>query len=133
MSAEPVVYLDSSALVKLVVDEPESAALARHLRKHPSRISCALARVEVIRAARSHNPKTMARAGQLLERISLLRLDDVLLHDAAELDHGVIRSLDAIHLAAARTVGDSLAELITYDQRIAAAARAMGLPLGAPA
>ena len=133
MSAEPAVYLDSSALVKLVVDEPESAALARHLRRHPSRISCALARVEVIRAVRSHNPKAVTRAGQLLERISLLRLDDVLLHDAAELDHEVMRSLDAIHLAAARTLGDALVELITYDQRMAAAAQAMRLPLSAPA
>jgi predicted nucleic acid-binding protein len=133
MSAEPAVYLDSSALVKLVIEEPESAALVGHLRGYPARISCALARVEVIRAVRTHNENAVSRARQLLDRISLLRVDDVLLDDAAELQHALGRSLDAIHIAAARTLGDALAELITYDQRMAAAAQAMGLPLAAPA
>ena len=70
------VYLDSSALVKLVVAETESDALTGHLRGHPDRVSCALARAEVIRAVRAHGQRATTRARQLLQRISLVRLDD---------------------------------------------------------
>jgi uncharacterized protein len=132
MSAEPVVYLDSSALVKLVVREAESDALVRYLGEHPNRTSCALARVEVVRAVIAHGQAATTRARQLLGRVSLLRLDDVLLDDAASLDGPVLRSLDAIHLAAARALGDDLVELVTYDHRMVEAAQRIDLPVGAP-
>jgi predicted nucleic acid-binding protein len=133
MSAEAAVYLDSSAIVKLVVEEGESRALTRHLRDHPSRVSCALARVEVIRAVRPHGAAAVGRAGRLLARISLLRIDDVLLDAAAALEGTALRSLDAIHLAAAQAFGDELAEVVTYDHRMAHAARRFGLTVSAPA
>lgn len=132
MNADPAVYLDSSALVKLVVLETESKALAGHLRERPNRTSCALARVEVIRAVRAHGRPAISRARQLLERISLLRLDDVLLDQAATLSGATLRSLDAIHLAAAQALGAGLAEVITYDHRMADAAHQIGLPVIAP-
>lgn len=62
-----------------------------------------------------------------------MRVDDVLLDEAAVLNKGNLRSLDAIHLAAARALGDGLTELITYDRRMADAAQTIGLPLAAPA
>jgi predicted nucleic acid-binding protein len=133
MNADATVYLDSSALVKLVVQEGESSALAGHLRDRPRRASCALARVEVIRAVRAHGQPAMRRARQLLERIWLLRLDDALLDQAAALNGTTLRSLDAIHLAAAQTLGEGLAEVITYDSRMADAASHVGLPVAAPA
>ena len=74
----------------------------------------------------------MARARQLLERISLLHLDEVLLDKAAGLDGAVIRSLDAIHLAAAQALGEELVELVTYDHRMAEAARRIDIPISAP-
>jgi uncharacterized protein len=132
MNADPAVYLDSSALVKLVVLETESKALAGHLRERPTRISCALARVEVIRAVHAHGRPATNRARRLLERISLLRLDDVLLDQAAALNGAALRSLDAIHLAAAQALGDELAEVITYDHRMADAAHQIGLRVIAP-
>jgi uncharacterized protein len=132
MSADAALYLDSSALVKLVVVEPESEALVSHLRDYPARASCALARVEVIRAVGPHGERAKRRARQLLDRISLLRLDDALLDAAAELDGATLRSLDAIHLAAAQTLGSGLAEIVTYDQRMANAARGMNLTVSAP-
>ena len=133
MSAEGAVYLDSSAIVKLVVAESESRALVRYLRDHTSRVSCALARVEVILAVRPHGEAAMGRARQSLARISLVRVDDVLLDAAAALDDAALRSLDAIHLAAALALGDELAQVVTYDHRMSDAARRLGLAISAPA
>jgi predicted nucleic acid-binding protein len=114
-----VLYLDSSALVKLVIAEPESAA-------------CALARLEVVRAVRPHGAAAMTRARRLLRRLDLVRLDDELLDEAARLDAGVLHSLDAIHLAAAQALGDDLDAVITYDARMMAAADLVGLHVEAP-
>jgi len=127
-----VVYLDSSALVKLVVTEPESAALQRELRGEPERTSCALARVEVVRAVRPHGAAAVARARRLLRRLDLVQLDEELLDVAAVLDGGVLRTLDAIHLATAQLLGDDLTSVITYDQRMTTAAEALGLTVSAP-
>lgn len=127
-----MVYLDSSALVKLVVAERESAALRRYLRSQPQRASCALARVEVMRAVRPQGGAAVGRARRLLRRLDLVQLDDELLDAAAALEAGILRSLDAIHLAAAETLADELAAIVTYDDRMTAAARLLGLPVVAP-
>ena len=132
MTAERAVYLDSSALVKLVVQEPETPALTSYLRDHPNRVSCGLARVEVVRAVRSHGAAAADRARRLLARVGILALDDILLDDAARLEYESLRSLDAIHLAAARTLGDSLVSLVTYDRRMAEAASNVGVATLAP-
>jgi hypothetical protein len=126
------VYLDSSALVKLVVAEPESGALRRFLRRHPRRISSALARVEVPRAVRFQGARAVDRATKVLARIGLVRIDDALLDAAAALDPRVLRSLDAIHLASAQAVGDDLDCVVTYDRRMSEAAGALTLPVRSP-
>jgi predicted nucleic acid-binding protein len=128
-----VVYLDSSALVKMVVAERESPALRRLLQRHRTRVSCTLARTEVVRAVRHLGPRAIARARQVVQRIDLVRLDDGLLDAAGALDTGVLRSLDAIHLAAALTVAAQLEALVTYDAQMADAARLLGLSVAAPA
>ena len=127
-----MVYLDSSALMKLVVAEAESTALRRYLRKEPHRASCALARVEVVRAVRPHGPAALTRARRLLRRLDLIQLDDELLDSAAALDGGVLRSLDAIHLAAAQALTDELGAIVTYDDRMTTAAGLLGLTVDAP-
>jgi len=133
MSAETAVYLDSSALVKLVVAEAESKELVAYLSNHPARTSSALARVEVTRAIRPHGARAIARARQLLTRIALLHLDDALLDAAAALEGDHLRSLDAIHIASAQTVTSGLAAIVTYDRRMADAASRIGLNVAAPA
>jgi predicted nucleic acid-binding protein len=133
MSADAAVYLDSSALVKLVVREPESAALTAWLERRPRRASCALARVEVIRAVRPQGGPATSRARQLLDRVALLRLDRALLDRAGALNDGRLRGLDAIHLAAVEALGDDLSAVATYDRRMAEAARAFGFSVEAPA
>ena len=127
-----MVYLDSSALVKLVVAETESAALRRFLQTHPHRASCQLARVEVLRAVRPHGTPALRRARQVLRRLDLVQLDNELLEDAATLDAAVLRSLDAIHLAAARALGEDLESIVTYDARMARAAELIGLVVDQP-
>ena len=127
-----MVYLDSSALVKLVIAEPESPALRRYLGAEPERASCAVARVEVLRAIRGHGPAPATRARRLLQRVHLVQLDEELLEAAAALDPRVLRSLDAIHLAAALVFSGELTAIVTYDRRMAAAAALVDLPVRAP-
>jgi len=127
------IYLDSSAIVKLVVQEAESAALRRYLRSDARRVSCALARVEVVRAVRPQGAVTMTRARTQLGRIDLVVLDDKLLDDAAEIGEGsALRSLDAIHLAAASSLASDVDVIVTYDSRMAGGATALGLPAVSP-
>ena len=128
-----MVYLDSSALVKLVVSEPESSALRRYLGGEPERASCALARVEVLRAVRGHGAAALTRARRLLQRLNIVQMDEELLDAAAAaLDPRVSRSLDAIHLSAAQLFGGELTAVVTYDRRMTAAAGLVDLAVAAP-
>jgi uncharacterized protein len=125
------VYLDSSAIVKLVVLEPESKALRKFLRGHPSRVASALARVEVLRAVRPHGEAALDHGRQALSRIVLLAVDHDVLDRAAALDRP-LRSLDAIHIATALGLANDLDGLVTYDRRMAKVATAAGLRVEAP-
>lgn len=129
------VYLDSSALVKLVVVEPESPALIERLRDWPERISSALALAEVPRALRrgGFGPAERRRAREVLARIALIEIDRRILTAAAALDPVALRTLDAIHLATALTVREDLAALVTYDHRFRSAAEGADLEVVAPA
>lgn len=129
-------YLDASALVKLVQVESESAPLRRYLRRHrdDERVTSALSRVEVVRAVLTGGPGAVAQARRVLGRLYLVPLDRALLDEAGTFGGGqALRSLDAVHLAAARRVGPELRAVITYDRRMTEAAIALGLPVGAPA
>jgi predicted nucleic acid-binding protein len=125
-------YLDASALVKLVIREPESGALSAWLRGREEIVSCALARTEVVRATAASGRTALARARRLLDDVELILLDDELLDLAGELE-APLRSLDAIHLAAALELGDELEAVVTYDSRMARAAEALGLRVLEPA
>lgn len=132
-SAEAL-YLDSSALVKLVLREPEAAALFELVLAGPRPLmSSALARTEVVRAVAPQGPAAIGRATILLSDLHLIGMDDVILDRAAGLPPPTLRSLDAIHLAAAIAVRDQLAALITYDRRLGDAAREAGFKVEAPA
>ncbi len=126
------VYLDSSAIVKLVVREAESTPLRKFLRRHPIRVSSALARVEVLRAVRLHGEAAIAHARAVLGRIVLIGIGDEVLDRAASLDGVVLRSLDAIHLATALGLDDELDLVLTYDDRMLKAAVAAGLRTATP-
>jgi predicted nucleic acid-binding protein len=129
-------YLDSSALVKLVQRGIESNPLRRYLRRHPgdSHVTSALARVEVVRAVAAGGPDAISHARRQLARVDLINLDRDLLDDAATLaPDTMLRSLDAIHLASARLLGADLRAVVSYDRRMQSAAGALGIAVEAPA
>jgi predicted nucleic acid-binding protein len=129
-------YLDSSALVKLVQREAESSALRRYLRRHRDdrRVTSALARVEVVRAVARGGPPAIAHARRQLARVDQLTLDRELLDAAATLvPDQLLRSLDAIHLASAHALTSDLRALVTYDERMAVTGLALGMAIEAPA
>ncbi|HEX5015000.1 MAG TPA: type II toxin-antitoxin system VapC family toxin [Candidatus Limnocylindrales bacterium] len=133
MSAERATYVDSSALVKLAVLEPESAALRRYLARHRPLVSSALARTEVVRALLPLGPDAVRRGREVLARVDLLRINDRVLDAAGLLVPPELRSLDAIHLASAGQFGSELRAFVTYDERLAAAAAGRGLRVVRPA
>jgi predicted nucleic acid-binding protein len=123
-------YLDSSAVVKLVQRESESDALLGFIADHKSDtlVTSALAGVEVVRAVSGGGQRAIEQARRQLNRLDQIVLGSTLLDRAAALAPEVqLRSLDAIHLAAALTVGDDLRAVVTYDRRMADAAGALGL------
>ena len=132
MSVERVTYLDSSAIVKLIVREPETKALLRYLRRRRPLVSSALARAEVARAVLHLGAVATQRCEEVLDRLELVRINDRVLESAGTLLPANIRSLDAIHLATVKLLGRSLGRLVTYDARMEAAARDLGLPTLAP-
>ena len=132
MSVERLTYLDSSAIVKLVQAAPESASLRLYVRRHRPHVSSALARTEVVRALLPFGPEATRRGRQALLGINLVRLDDRVLNLAGELLPSTLRSLDAIHLATARLLGESLGRIVTYDARIQTAAKALRFRVSSP-
>src|SRR5437588_8584373 len=119
MSAERATYLDSSALIKLAVREPESAALRRYLRRRRPLVSSALARTEVARALLPLGSPAVRQGQDVLASIDLVRMNDRVLTAAGSILPANLRSLDAIHLATAQLLGDDLARIVTYDARLA--------------
>jgi uncharacterized protein len=133
MSASTATYLDSSALVKLAVREPESDVLRRYLRRRRPLVISALARTEVARALLPLGPEAVRRGHDVLARVGLVRINDRVLEDAGALVPAELRTLDAIHLATAGQLGADLARIVTYDDRMAAAAKQLGLKVAQPA
>ena len=105
MSAERATYLDSSAIVKLVIVEPESAALRRYLRLRRPLVSSALARAEVARALLPLGEQAVRRGQEVLGRLELIRVSDRILAAAGQLLPAELRTLEAIHLATALELG----------------------------
>jgi len=127
------IYVDSSAIEKLAVREPESAALRRYLQRKSPLVSSALSRAEVLRALLPAGEEAVARGRSVLRRFDLIRLNDRILNAAGLLLPAGLRTLDAIHLATARQLGDEVRALVTYDGRMAEAARQLHYRIVNPA
>ena len=127
-------YIDTSALAKLIVAEPETAALqAWFVERERNPVSCDLTRTELLRSVRRSAPDRLVRAREVLDSVTLIEVTTAMFKDAGLLDPTILRTLDAVHLAAALILGDELEGLVTYDDRLARAALANGIAVIAPA
>ncbi len=133
MSFVPV-YVDSSALLKLVFAEPESAPLRRVLLRWHDWITSQLSVVECHRAIRraGGRPTDHARMDRAFDACAILHVDEPVVRLARTIGPRELRSLDAIHLASALSIGDNPDAFVTYDERLAEAARSVGLTVLQP-
>jgi predicted nucleic acid-binding protein len=124
-------YLDTSALVKLVIEEKESEEL-RALIGDQEIVSSQLARTELIRAVGRANESYLGATEDLIDDLVLLKVDRMLTLSAAWIRPWTLRSLDALHVASAQVLGGGLDAMVTYDVRMAEAGRRAGLPVASP-
>lgn len=129
-----MIYLDSSALMKLVRREDESIALRDWLNLHPDQpvVTSELGRVEVLRAARRIGGQVLAEARAVVGEVDLVPLDRAAQDVACDIGNPLLRTLDALHLASALLLSDVLTALIAYDHRLLDAAKAAGLAVATP-
>ncbi|MGB2756954.1 MAG: type II toxin-antitoxin system VapC family toxin [Acidimicrobiia bacterium] len=126
-------YFDSSALVKLIVNEDETAALKTWISAEDRRpITCDVARAEVTRAVRRAAPGRVGEVRGVLNVMDILELRSEQFDVAGSIEPPTLRTVDAIHLAAALDLGDDLEGFVTYDSRLAEACEAVGIQVFAP-
>jgi uncharacterized protein len=124
-------YLDSSALVKLIVDEEGSDDLRLFIGEHKI-VSSQLAHTELVRAVRRAEPGRLEDAEALIDDMTLFVIDRPLAERAARVEPGSLRSLDAIHVATAAALDADLDALVTYDRQMVNAARLLGMRVASP-
>ena len=129
-----MIYLDTSAIVKLVHVEPQSTALRAFIdeRRGEPLLSSLITRIETERALRRTDPLALPRMPLILGSINLVLMGESICASAGAYPDAGLRSLDAIHLATAALLGSSLTALVTYDYRLALAADAVGITVAAP-
>lgn len=125
-------YFDSSALVKLVLDERESNALRSYERQVTRIVSSELVRTEVARAVARVTESASRRVAEILQAVQLVPLSTSLLSEAGRLSPAALRSLGAIHLASALLIRPELEAFVAYDDRLLDAATALGMPVASP-
>jgi predicted nucleic acid-binding protein len=130
--SDGLVYLDSSAIVKLVVAEPGSVALRSYVDEGGSRTTSIVSVVEASRAVERVDPALVPRVAEVLAMVNVIDLDGEVARLAARIRPPRLRSLDAIHMASAALLGPSLLVFVTYDRRLAHSAGKAGLPVASP-
>jgi len=128
-----LIYVDTSAFLKLIIDEPESAVVGTYFADETEVVSSSLLVVEARRGTLRKAPRRLPRLDVLLERVEKIAISDAVLESAGRLPDPMLRSLDAIHLATALLIREDVDVFLTYDDRLATAARAHGIPAESPA
>jgi uncharacterized protein len=143
-----VIYFDTCALLKLIREDAQSRALGAFIDAHPATrwFSSEIARTELARTVRRINhddrgrltdaPRLRAELGyaeRIWERLDLIAVSTRVLDEAAAIEQPFLRTLDAIHIAAAASLAGSLSAFVTYDKRLASAAQETGFPVWPPA
>jgi predicted nucleic acid-binding protein len=129
-----MIYVDTSAALKLVAPQPETAALELWLTERAGipRVSSRLLRIEMLRAVTRNAPHRISRANVILSAVALLSIDDAA-PTAEVIGDRMLRSLDAIHLSTAHEIRTDLSAFLCYDKRLCDSAQALGLPVETPA
>ncbi|NIK56977.1 PIN domain-containing protein [Kribbella shirazensis] len=127
-------YIDTSAALKLLVEESHSKAFAEFYDQAAGAtwVSSALLRIEVMRAVTRVFPALLPDARELLLAFDFVSIDDDIVDAAMNEPDRMLRSLDAIHLSTARVLGTDLSGLATYDDRLAAAGEDAGFEIVSP-
>ncbi|GAA4810022.1 type II toxin-antitoxin system VapC family toxin [Tomitella cavernea] len=131
-----MIYFDTSALVKLIGREAETAPLIGWIesREAVPQVTSALTRVELIRVARRQGlPELVDRARRVLDAVDTLPITPHVIDSAASVGLPALRSLDALHLASALQIAEHLTDFVAYDRRLAVAAGSLGLNVVSPA
>jgi predicted nucleic acid-binding protein len=124
-------YLDSSAVLKFIFSEPESAIAKKEIRG--VLYSSELVRVEVVRTVLRNEPELLERALDVLSKIHIIKIKSGIMVQAERLpSHVKIRGMDAIHLASANILGRAGHTVVTYDRNMAKAAKALGFNIESP-
>lgn len=129
-----MIYLDTSAFLKTMFDEPESPAINRYLEAvdDPRFVSSTLLAIEARRGALRVNPRRLPRVDLALLRVAQIEMDGPVVESAGRFPDPMLRSLDAIHLATALLIRSDVEVLLSYDQRMLTAAAAHDLPTASP-
>lgn len=130
-TADVALYMDTSALVKLLIAESESTELHKFVG-HRGMVSSQVTHTELVRAVKRIDPDRVEDAEDLLSDMSFFVVDRMLTIRAGQVKPPAVRSLDAIHIASAVAMQGDLETLVTYDKRMIEAAEAAGLPVASP-
>lgn len=129
-----MIYLDSSALMKLIREEAQTRQLREWLGPQSATplVTSELGRIEVLRAARRAGTRVLTEARAVIGDVDLVPLDRGVQDLACDIGDPPLRTLDALHLASAVALRDELTAFVAYDLRLANAADASGLPTATP-
>lgn len=132
-----MIYMDTSALTKLLIEEDETAELQAWLIEQSEQeqyaATSALGRVELMRVVARHGePGLRERAHYLLDGLDILPITTAVINLAETIGPSTLRSLDAIHLASASQIADELTAVVAYDTRLLEGCRAAGFRTQSP-
>jgi predicted nucleic acid-binding protein len=128
-----LIYVDTSALLRLAIPDDTTPAVERLMDPSVHLVSSVLLQIEARRGTLRRAPRRLPRVDQLLAQVDALAINDAVVETASRLPDLLLRPLDAIHLATALLIREDLEAVLTYDDRIAAAAAAHGLAVLSPA
>jgi uncharacterized protein len=128
-----LIYVDTSALLKLLRPDEHSLAFASYVDGHADMVSSTLLAIELRRGVLRSAPRALPRVDLLLSRVELIGMEAPVVESASRLPDPMLRTLDAIHVATAVLLRDDIEALVSYDQRMLDAAASHGLPVASPA
>ncbi len=127
-----MIYIDTSALLRVIFPDDTTPVLEEYLGRDPELVSSTLLQVEARRGTLRRAPRRLPQVDVVLREVEIVGIGDAVIESAGRLSDPHLRSLDAIHLATALLIGEDVEALLTYDDRLADAARAHGLAVVSP-